>query len=368
MSQFSFALAQAADDGQLRRRMAEDWITGRLSVSFRREPSYFDGCKVQGESAQIIKCIEVASGKIIGMGSRMVSMAHINGTPQRLGYLADLRADLAYRGYTLLARGYRFLRQLHDADPVSLYYSLIFEGNTAALGSLIGARAGLPVYRHCGKILTPAVHLDLPKPAIKIPGVKFVRARREQMSDIFRFIRRWQSHKQFAPVYRPCDINSPRLRGLKAEDFFLGIRENRIVATVAAWDQSTFRQTHIEEYSAILKRVRPMYNALAALTPLKALPTPGDAIPYFYLSFVATEENDPHLFRGLLRHLYRELRSGPWHYFIAGLHEDDPLAQVLSEYRRIKAAGELFVIHYPEDELGFRRLDQRIPYVEIATI
>ncbi|WP_419612165.1 hypothetical protein, partial [Thiolapillus sp.] len=63
----------------------------------------------------------------------MMLPAWINGSTQHLGYLADLRGDPAYRGSTLLARGYRFLRQLHEDDPVPLYYSLILDGNRLAL-------------------------------------------------------------------------------------------------------------------------------------------------------------------------------------------------------------------------------------------
>ncbi len=54
---------------------------------------------------------------------------------------------------------------------------------------------------------------------------------------------------------------------------------------------------------------------------------------HFYLAFCAVEHDDPAVFRMLLSHLYGQRRKGSWHYFIAGLHERNPLAQVLKEYR-----------------------------------
>jgi len=75
---FRFDLATAADDAQLRQRMAEDWMRGNLSISFRREPSYFAVCPVRGVATQVIKCTDSKTGQIVGMGSRSLRMAYIN--------------------------------------------------------------------------------------------------------------------------------------------------------------------------------------------------------------------------------------------------------------------------------------------------
>ena len=368
MSRFEFGLAVAMDDGQLRQRMAEDWMRGNISVSFRREPNYFAGCQVQGETFQVVKCTDKNSGKIVGLGSRLISTVFINGNPQEIGYLADLRLHADYRNSTILPRGYRFLRQLHRANPVPLYYSVILAGNQLALKNLLGGRAGLPHYRDLGLILTPAIHLDFPKPKIRIPGIRFERGRTNQLWEILQFLQNWQAKKQFSPCYRLEDFGSARLQGLNAEDFYLAIKDNQIVGTVAAWDQQGFRQTYVEQYSPQLALMRPFYNLLARLTPLKPLPEPGSKIPYFYLAFVAVAENDPDIFRGLVRAVYCDRIASPSHYFIAGLHEADPLSTVLKEYRSIEAAGRLFAVYYPEEEAFFDRLDGRIPYVEMATV
>jgi hypothetical protein len=367
-SQFRFEIATEADDPQLRRRMAEDWMRGGLSVSFRREPSYFTACCVQGRQTQVIKCTELKSNRIIGMGSRAMRTVFLNGVPSQVGYLSDLRCHPDYRNGTLLARGYRFLRQLHQAEPVPLYFTMILDGNQSAMRALMGRRAGLPAYCDLGRVLTPAVHLDLPKWRLGSPGVSFQRAGRQHLRDLLHFLHRWHALKQFAPFSSLQDFASPRLRDLRPEDFFLAIRNDRMVACCAVWDQRSFRQTHIEEYSPGLDALRPTYNFAARYLPLKRLPSPGGVIPYFYLSFVAVEENDLGLFRCLLRHVYREMRSGPWHYFIAGLHERDPLSMALADYRRIEAAGRLFVVHY-EDSGAYESLEPgRIPYVEMATL
>jgi hypothetical protein len=368
MSRFDFLLAENNDDAELRQRMAEDYMPGDISLSFRREPSYFLGSQIQGETVQVAKCIDRKSNRIIGLGCRALSLAWINGKLQRVGYLADLRAQQEYRGSTLLARGYRFFRQLHQADPVALYYTMILEGNVHAQRLLSSGRCGLPMYRDIGRFLTPAIFLDVPRSKISVPGIHFTRARQHQLREIFQFVQRWHSRKQLAPTYSEEDISHGRLHGLRVQDIYLAMRGNQIVAVCAAWDQCAFRQTHIEGYSKALRFTRPLYNSLAAFTSLKPLPPVGSMVPYFYLALVAVENNEPSLFAALLRHVYRQRRNDGWHYFIVGLHERDPLAQVLQGYRRIQTAGRLYVVHYPEDEDEFRRLDDRIPYIEIASV
>ena len=114
----NYALATHEDDAALRARMAEDWLHGDITVSFRREPCFFYGSGVQGKQAQVIKCVDSDTNKLIGLGSRLVNDAFINGKKQRIGYLADLRTHPDYRGGTALVRGYRYLRKLHVADPL----------------------------------------------------------------------------------------------------------------------------------------------------------------------------------------------------------------------------------------------------------
>ena len=371
MSRYEFALADAADaadDAELRRRMAEVWMEGRIAVSFRREPSYFAGCRLQGDTVQVIKCTDTETSRIVGMGSRLTTTVHVNGVAERIGYLADLRGVLAARRGTLLARGYRFLRALHMADPVPFYLTVIVDTNEAALGNLVGGRAGLPPYLPQGRILTPAIHLDAARPPIELAGIAFRRADAGSMPQLRAFLREQAPSKQFSPLYAEADFaDGGRLASLDPGDFFVALDSGgRVAACIAAWNQSAVRQTHVERYPTALGLLRPLYNLASRLTGLKPLPAEGGKLAFVYLSCIAVRGNDLALFRGLLRHACNALRTGPWHFAIAGLHENDPLAAALQDYRRIEAAGRLFLVHYPHDGQPMPALDARPPYFEMA--
>lgn len=367
-SRFEFKLAETSDDASLRLRMSEDTMEGAIRVSFRREPSYFMGSNVQGESAQIITCTDKNNSQLIGMGARLTLDVFINGTAQRIGYLSDLRAASNIRGGTLLARGYQYLYKLHKNDPVPLYYSLILQDNYPALKALTRTRAGLPVYHNMGKILTPAIHLDVKRKQVKESGLHIQRATPALLNEVFKFVQQEYAKKQFSPIYHARDLGRSRLTGLRTEDIYIASRHGKIVGVTAAWDQRSFRQTHVEQYSRLLGKIRPVYNFAAQFSALKALPDEGSALPYFYLALIAIEQDSPTIFRALMAHIYDQRRLGEWHYCIAGLHEQSPLLEVLNEYRSIKAAGCLFSVYYPEDAGFFKQLDQRIPHIEIGAV
>lgn len=367
MTRYRFRLATREDDAALRQRMAEDVMRGEISVSFRREPDYFAAIGLFGMQAQVVVC-EDGTGRIVGLGSRIVRQAYLNGAPSRSGYLADLRiAPVARRG-TLLARGFRFFRGLHEADPVPLYSTVVLDGNEAALSALTSARAGLPTYIPLGRMLTPALHLDMKRRVPQVPGVRVRRATPADLLPVAAFMAREHAQKQFAPVWDVAALTAAGPGRLRMEDFWIAERGDSIVGTLATWDQHALRQTHIEAYCKSLSRMRPLYNLLAGVTPLKRLPAPGARVPYLYLSAVAVADDNPEVFAQLLATVCNAVRTGPWHYAICGLHERDPLAAVLRDYRRIDAAGLLFAVHFPEQACDFAALDQRVPYVDFGMI
>jgi hypothetical protein len=66
--------------------------------------------------------------------------------------------------------------------------------------------------------------------------------------------------------------------------------------------------------------------------------------------------------------VYNDRLGRGYHYFVVGLHERDPLAAALADYALTPFAGRLFVVHFEDGEEPWRRLDGRVPYVELAML
>lgn len=97
MPRITFSPATPDDDDALRRLLRENVMEGGISVSFRREPSYFLTSSVQGDQAEIYKGCDAETGEIAVLGSRFRRAAYFNGKRETLGYLADLRLNRHYR-------------------------------------------------------------------------------------------------------------------------------------------------------------------------------------------------------------------------------------------------------------------------------
>lgn len=364
MSRFEFSLAGIDDDQAIRARFEKDWMPGNVSVTFRREPSFFGSLNLFGESSEVIKCKDKKSGTLVGFGTRYRRQFFYNGQIITGGYLADLRCEPAYRGRGLLARGYKFLHDLHTENPYRAYYSVIYDGNLSAERVLTSGKAGLPQYLDRGLIKTPAVHLDFKLPEIVLPGVTFRSARELDIPKVIDFLHNEYVKKQFAPAYNMEHFKQLASFGFKIEDLTLAEAKGEIVGTAAAFSPAKFRQTHVEQYSKKLSFFRPFYNTASYLTPLKPLPAVGKEIPYFYLLMPAAKENNARIMDALLRQVYRRYRKGPWHYFIPGFHKDDTFAACLKVYRQIPAAGRLYEIVYPGDDRFFNSTKPLVPYIE----
>lgn len=362
-----FEPAGAEHDAALRRLMAANPMDGEVALAFEREPSFFLASDVQAPFHQVVVGRDAATGEVVGVGTRAVRRGFVNGTPADVGYLADLRLDRRYRGGLVVGRAYDHLASLHRDGRARLYFTMIAEGNRRALATIAAGRAGLPPYRDLGRFLSPAVNLRRPKPAVAFDGT-IERGSPERLGEIVACLRRNLARRQLAPAYEERDFGSPWLRGFRVEDFFLAVRGGRVAGAIGAWDQRGFKQTVIRGYAPRIALARPFYNLAAHALGWPRYPRTGECLRSFYASFVAVDGDDLQVFRALLRALYNAHAGGGHHYFVLGLHEDDPLAPALADYALTPFAGRLFAVHFEDGADLWRTLDGRVPYVELAML
>ncbi len=342
-------LATPADDAALRALLHETPMHGAIDLAFLREPSYFRVAQAMGTTVQTV--VARHGDKVVGVGTRALRPTAINGHHVEAGYLGDLRIHLDYRSTTLLARGYRFLRELHDARPVFAYSTVIVEDNAVAQRALLGERAGLPRYQDCGRILTPMIHLR--RRHSRLPG-SVVRGSAQSLPAIVDKLN--ENRMQFAPRYCVEDFTSGRFPGFEISDFRVLYRGGRIAGVIGVWNQQAIRQTVALAYHGRLRLLQPFVGWLAGL------PQPGQPLRSVFGAFTSTD--DTGAFRVLLSHVVADLVEGPDTHLIVGLHERDPRLSVLESYRRTRFAGRLFSVSFSNGPA----LDDRVPYVEAALL
>jgi hypothetical protein len=359
-------LARPEDDPEIRRLLRENPMDGAIRVSLEREPNAFLAAVVEGEPHYTVVAREPATGRIVGMGTRAVWNAFVNGEPCRLGYLSQLRVDRAARGRRrLLAAGYAALRDLRRPDEKPFDLTSIIADNEAARRLLAGGVPGLPTYRELSGFVTlvlPVLRLSRTKARVMIePGHP---SRMEEIADC---LARNRPRCQAAPYFTAEELLSPeRSRGLAPHDFRLALRNGRVVGCLALWDQSGFKQVVVRGYAPRLARWRPWINRLPRALGIPRLPDPGEALPHATISHVAVDEDDPDIFQALVESAYAEACARRYAYIVIGFAAGHPwLTWLESRFRPRRYASMLYAVDW--DGVG-EPLDGRLPHVEAALL
>jgi hypothetical protein len=269
----------------------------------------------------------------------------------------------------MLARAYRFLRELHRDGRTDFYTTTIVADNAKVRDILTSGRCGLPTYQDIGCFHTLAM---APTDGRCAPcrGVSRERGAPETAEELTTFLHRQGRRRQFYPCLRAADLIAPgaQLRGLRIQDFRILRRGGRIVATAAAWDQTAFKQTWITGYSGALALVRPLASRAARVLGYPALPAAPAQLRYLYVSFLAVDADDPTLCDSLLQWIASEARDEGCDCLLAGFHEHDPLLRVAAARRHVTYTSRLCLVYWEDGADAAGALDARVPYLELATL
>ena len=371
MASYTIEAAKESDDAALR-NLTSVAMGGEIELSLRREPSFFHGVDVLGRSNSVLVARDKDNGAVVGVATRSLKPAFVDGRLTQLCYISGVRLHPDARNGLLLARGFREFRKLNEERPADITVTTIIEGNDTAMRLLTSGRAGLPRYVDWGEYVTLAICPGRRKKS-RINGerAEIVRGSLERIDEIVRFLRRTGPAKQFYPAWSEDDFQSDSTfaRGFDVTRLFVAEESGRIVGTLGIWDQGAFKQTYITGYRGRLRLVRPFYNAVAAVGGLAPLPRPGARLKTFFASHIAVEDDRPEVFRGLLRAAYNwVVEEGGYTYFVLGLHERDPLLAVAKEFRHMTYPARMYVVDWGGPHEIRSRLEERIPYLELATL
>src|SRR5262249_18316553 len=132
-------------------------------------------------------------------------------------------------------------------------------------------------------------------------------------------------------------------------------------------DQRAFKQTRVVACDRKLAWSIPVANVVRRITRGPRYPLPGEYVSFFYVSFIAIDNDDVNVFRALLRRVYNDAVGSADLYAMLSLHERDPFLPALRDYSLTPFDGRLFCACYEDGEEDFGSLDARIPQVEAAT-
>ena len=362
------ALAGPRHDPQLRALLRDHPMPGWVELALEREPDFFAAAGTLGSVSQTI--VGLDGDAVVGMGCRAIREVYVNGRAASLGYLSGLRVRQDVRGGTGLARGYRFLRHLHEDGRAEAYLSTIVESNRDVQALLEAGRAGLPRYQDLGLYLIFAVALGAWRPGRHPrPDVIVSHVEQPELDRAVAFLNECGRRRQFFPVIQRSDFGSPAWKGLEPRHLLAARRpDGRIEGVAACWDQSAYKQTRVVRYRRLLSAARPLANTVLRLAGLPRLPAEGGHVSALNLSLVCIRDDDPRTLAALLNGVHAEYR-GRRQWLMVGMHEHDPLCRGIRRLTALRYVSRLYAVCWGDGQLFVDGLaPECIPYVDVATL
>lgn len=378
MPTLKFELATQADDLDLRRLLRENPIQGSILLSFEREPNYFEASAVEGDFHQTIIARESDSGKVIAFGNRSIRPLYVNGEIRDIGYMSQLRVDPGYGKGMYLARGlaggFKKYHELHLDGRTPFYIMSVVEDNLPAQRLLTSGLSEYPTAREYTRMFTYAIYPVRRKHELTLPSsMRIVRGDDNYTNDIVDCLNRNNLHKQLAPHWT-CDslftsnVSTSSTQCLSPSDFFLVLDNDCVIGCLACWDQNSFKQTIVRGYSGSLARWRKVINVFSKYIGEPYLPEPNTTLKYSYASQLAIDNDDPIVFKALLRAMYNHALEQGYSYFMIGLAESHPFRKIVESYRPLTYISQIYLVNWDADDDLMAKLDQRIPGLEIAIL
>jgi hypothetical protein len=354
-------LAGPDDDAGIRGLVRREALPGRVRLALPREPNFSLGCAVTGDDYRIVVARTFDDDAIVGVACRSVRNVFLNGRPQRIVYLGQLRIDERFRGRWLVSRGFSLLAGIDREQPAPLYLASIVDGNTAAIGVLVTRRRrGFPAFREVARYHTLALPTRRSKPLL--PGREDIEAGTvDQLGEISELLRLEGARRQFSSVWTEDALRELDSFGLRVGDIRVARLNGQVVGVIALWDQTAYKQAIVRGYSGWLR----------AVAPLMRLPRIGQEIRSAYASLLCVRDDNAVLFERLLREVYGLAHSRGFDYVLVGLDARDPLLRTARAYPHFSYRSRFYLGPRPAGSSGdrlYEQLDDRPAYIDIATL
>jgi len=328
MSSLQVRLAQDGDNQQLLQLTRDCPVLGPISFYQERDPRFFTLNELQGESYRVF--VVESDNHIVGSVSCTLKWVYLNGLEVPIWYIGDLKIAPRMRGKGVLRSFVTQASRLlwETGAKVDLGLSLIVKTNPASR-VLTGTRPYMPHFVPLGTIRNYAVHLLFPK---KIDDrFQVTRATGQDIEAMTGLIRSAYAQKQFAPVIEPAGFlkKVEQTPGLGLHQFYLAKHQGRLLGLAAVWDQQVFKRIKILSFSPRVRLSRLFFNFFAKLFGFRPIPTPGSFLPYFYLTHVAIEGDDPAVLHALLSRIQNDHLKDSYLFFTVGLLQGSPLEQAM---------------------------------------
>jgi N-acetylglutamate synthase-like GNAT family acetyltransferase len=301
-------------------------MKGQISIRIDRNPDFFSLLRMRGHSKTIVA---EENGTIVGCFSVSNIETLVNGTFEKVYYLADLKIHPLYAGKTLAGR----LLNKMEANIRKAEADLLF--CTAAFGNekvmpLFGGRARFPKFRYTGTFRV----LQIIPLARTITSDKYKIMEVVMNDDIIEFYNQFYSRYHFAPKFSESTLSGTRTIAV--------LYNNCIKASVSLIDVSSSKQNVLTGLPFFLNCVVSGFGLLNRIFHVINLPKIGSPVKILYIKAFAFRDGNEDALDLLIQHSRKLAFLEKYCYLTVGIHEKDPLVRFFDKY-----------LHFTFKSMGF---------------
>lgn len=344
--------ATRADNELLVDLMAHVPMEGSLALSTRRDPDFFALYEIQRGSAH---AFTYDDGKMQGMASALVRDGFLDGAPQQVGYLGDLRI----RGASKARRAFPFAFGKFFADVVQEtgcenYLTGVIASNALAMRSLAARKKGReaqPYYHPLARFEMASVQMVLPRRARVVRGVDVTSATPKDVPAIASFLARDHANRPFGYRFDDGELEHRLAKwpGFTLDATFVARRSGSsdIVGVCTAWDASPVKRYRVMRYANNMRAIKVALDVASKIVRCPALPDVGEDFRSLYLTNLSVADDSPVVVRALLERVYQHAWKERVHFFSLPLFDvpgGDPHAAALKGFFVQKLAFQLYAV------------------------
>lgn len=312
-----------------------------VRLSFQREPSFFLAERIANVWSELVVLEDDETQELLGFGVRSGRQYVVNGTPQELGYISQLRLIPEYRNGLYLAKGYKKFRELHEGDPrIPYYITTILSDNQVARSLLESGRSGLPTYRPLDELSScffVARHIRQSPLHEQIPITNGA------------LLARYRSYARTCALATWHGGDTSWIDALDHETIFLS--SSRFSASGILVDYSQMKQIIIDGYDHTHRALA--FCARIAAPIMRFIPPPrvGNELSCLYLVAPSFEGDTEEGFTALLRYAMNRAYERDKHGIVYGLSANDPNLSTALRSSLSTTKSMLYAVAWDESKL-----------------
>lgn len=304
--------ARPDDDAAIRRLLRERALDGAIRLSLTREPSFFASLDRESLRHDTLLVEEADTGALVGMGTRQVQPARLEGEEVPLGYLSQVRLAPGRRlPRRAMIEAWRLFTESRQAGEAPFDLTSITRDNLAARRLLERGLPGQPPYRPLADYAVRTLPTTRRPPSST--GIEIREASEAQWAELQALRRR---RLDAAALALPGPTAPLALR-------LVALRRGRLLAGLGLLDASPWRQFVVQGYRGPLRWSRPLANLAAPWIGTPRLPRAGRVLASGSVVSLAHQPGEEPAAVALLRHAaFHASRLGLDLLLVGGLARD----------------------------------------------